>query len=216
MTSWRSRGAAAVSRAPATPRVDEAAIDALFAQYADVEDPDWISLTGFSKIAEAFGLDPETDTKVLVMAWKLKSIEKPGEIAKREFREGMTAMGIDSLQKLKDLIPSFDPGFMEHKEFSEFYRFCFKFNREEASKKTLEKEVVVALLPMLLENGRSPFVKSFCAFLETAPLARVSADEWNSFLMFSTAFPSGNISGIDEDSSWPTLIDDFVEYLQKR
>ena len=39
----------------------------------------------------------------------------------------------------------FDPGFMEHKEFSEFYRFCFKFNREEASKKTLEKEVVIAV-----------------------------------------------------------------------
>ena len=40
------------------------------------------------------------------MAWKLKSGQKPGEIAKQEFRDGMTAMGVDSLQKLKDLVPS--------------------------------------------------------------------------------------------------------------
>lgn len=213
MASWRSRGAAAAQ--PTQPRVNEEAVSALFDQYADKEDPDWMSMTGFSKLAEACGLEPETDVKVLVMAWKLKSAQKPGEIAKQEFRDGMVAMGIDSLQKLKDLVPSFDPGFMEHKEFSEFYRFCFKFNREEASKKTLEKEVVAALLPMLLDNGRSPFVKDFCAFMEeSTSLSRVSADEWNSFLMFSNAFPSGTVTGFDEDSSWPTLIDEFVEYLQ--
>jgi hypothetical protein len=55
---------------------------------------------------EACGLDPETDVKVLVMAWKLKSAQKPGEIAKQEFQDGMTAMGIDSLPKLKALVPS--------------------------------------------------------------------------------------------------------------
>jgi hypothetical protein len=56
MASWRSRGAAAAAPAPsrsaAAPRVDEASIAALFGQYADSEDPDWMSMTGFSKLAE--------------------------------------------------------------------------------------------------------------------------------------------------------------------
>jgi len=33
-------------------------------------------------------MDPETDVRVLVLAWKLKSEEKPGEIKKSEFRAG--------------------------------------------------------------------------------------------------------------------------------
>jgi len=40
------------------------------------------------------------------------------------------------------LVSQLDPGFMEHKEFREFYRFCFKFNREDAQKKTIEKDMV--------------------------------------------------------------------------
>jgi hypothetical protein len=33
-------------------------------------------------------MDPETDVRVLVLAWKLKSEEKPGEIKKAEFCAG--------------------------------------------------------------------------------------------------------------------------------
>ncbi len=39
-------------------------------------------------------------------------------------------MGMDSLEGLKKVLPSLDPGFMEHTQFREFYRFAFQFSRE--------------------------------------------------------------------------------------
>ena len=100
-------------------------------------------------------MDPETDVRVLVLAWKLKSEEKPGEIKKSEFRAGyvhfypkylrlskwhcgdsheptsayilllsMQEMRCESVEELKTrALPSLDLGFMEHKEFREFYRY---------------------------------------------------------------------------------------------
>jgi hypothetical protein len=47
------------------------------------------------------GLDAETDVRVLVLCWKLKSAEKPGEIKKEEFLAGMREMGVDSKAALK-------------------------------------------------------------------------------------------------------------------
>lgn len=200
--------------APPAPRVDVKAITAVFEKYAD-DGEDWITMGGISNLATDCGLDAETDVSALVMAWKLKSCARPGEISKEEFVAGMSEMRIDSVTQLKDMVPSFDVGFMEHKEFQEFFRFCFKFNREDVQKKTLEKDLVIQLLPMLL-GGRSPYTDKFCAFLhESAAVSRISADEWNSFILFSKEFEAGSVEAFEDDGAWPTLIDDFVEYLRK-
>ena len=37
---------------------------------------------------------------------------------------------------------------MDNKEFRDFYRFCFQFNRE-GTHRTLEKDLVLVLLPMV-------------------------------------------------------------------
>ena len=102
-------------------------------------------------------LDPETDVRVLVMAWKLKSKAKPGEIRKEEFQAGMSSMGCDSVEALKAQLPTMDPGFMEHKEFRDFYRFCFQFNRE-GTQRTIEKvsETTDRPLPEPLPTPRTP------------------------------------------------------------
>ena len=74
-------------------------------------------------------VDAATDVRALALAWKLKSGEKPGAIRKSEFVAGMQALRSDSIAELKrQVLHTLDPGFMEHKEFREFYRFCFKFN----------------------------------------------------------------------------------------
>jgi hypothetical protein len=52
------------------------------------------------------GIDPETDVRTLVLAWKLKSKERPGEIKLEEFIEGMQEIGVNSVAGLKSIIPS--------------------------------------------------------------------------------------------------------------
>jgi hypothetical protein len=34
----------------------------------------------------------------------------------------MTREGVDSVERLKRLLPALDPGFMDHAQFKEFYR----------------------------------------------------------------------------------------------
>jgi len=50
-------------------------------------------------------MDPETDVRVLVLAWKLKSAERPGEVSKKEWLAGMAAMEVDTVKGLKAKLP---------------------------------------------------------------------------------------------------------------
>lgn len=58
--------------------------------------------------------------------------------------------------QLREQLPSFDLGFMEHDEFREFYRFCFQFSRE-GTHRTIERDVAVPLLQIV---SHSQFVWS--------------------------------------------------------
>ena len=55
----------------------------------------------------------------------------------------------------------------------------------------------------------------FTVFSIKAPIARVSADEWNSFLEFSKDFSSGSLDSWEDDGAWPSLLDDFVDFARK-
>jgi len=112
--------------------------------------------------------------------------------------------------------PQMDTGFMEHKEFRDFYRFAFKFNREDAQKKTLDRDTVVVLLPMLL-MGRMRLATQIVRFL-TGPCkaTTVSSDEWNSILEFCREFDDKGLEAYDsDDGAWPSMLDDFVEWALK-
>lgn len=173
----------------------EAAVDKIFATIADESDPTIATMDGICALCEKLDLDPFEDVRVLVLLWKLGSKEKPAQITKEEFTTGCTLLQIDSMAKLKALIPSLDLGFMDQAEFKDFYKvrayacvqvcvyginslvflqlmvrffwqFCFQFNRQ-GTYRTLDKEMVQALLAMTLK-GRIPEdrLDTFCAFLE--------------------------------------------------
>ena len=101
-------------------------------------------------------------------------------------------------------------------------QFCFQFNRA-GTHKTLEKDLVVALLRMCLSGGGriTPHrLDTFCDFLETTKdesYSKLTLDQWRSFLDFSYEFPDeGALEGYDEGmSAWPVLIDEYVEYMEK-
>ena len=212
----RPSKAAEEPSASSTSSIDPARLEAIFEGYSDAEDPEWMMGEGLEKLCTEMEVDAATDVRALALAWKLKSGEKPGAIRKSEFVAGMQALRSDSIAELKrQVLHTLDPGFMEHKEFREFYRFCFKFNREDAAKKTIEKDIVMVLLPMVMSN-RSQHTDKFVQFLGEAPKARVSHDEWSSFLEFSKEFSDKDISAYEDDGAWPSLLDDFIEWLRSK
>lgn len=137
----------------------------LFNSFADDDDPEIISMEGISKLGEQLEMDPSSDVRLLVLLWKLGALSKPGSITKTEFLNGMKKLKKDSIKGLKSITPSFDLGFLERQEFRDLYRFVFKFNLE-GTHKTLEKDMVIALLGLVLDTNRAPHLNYFIEFLQ--------------------------------------------------
>jgi hypothetical protein len=144
---------------------DETKILDLFNSFADDDDPETISMEGISKLGEQLDMDPASDVRLLVLLWKLGAVSKPGLITKTEFITGMKKIRKDSIKGLKSISPSFDLGFLERQQFRELYRFVFKFNLE-GTHKTLEKDMVIALLGLVLDTNRAPHLNHFIEFLQ--------------------------------------------------
>ena len=201
---------------------NEAKLNALFNEFANEEDSEVMDMDGIERMCAQVGIsDPGGDVRALVLCWKLGgcTVEplKPGCIKRAEFVGTMLTMRLDSTKALAKTLPTLDTGFMENKEFQEFFRFVHKFSREEGTqKKFLEKAFVMELLPIVIDNTRAPHLPLFMAFLSTQPdSTTISGDEWASFLMFNSNVGL-DMHGYDESSAWPVLLDEYVEWREEK
>jgi hypothetical protein len=189
------------------------------------------------------GVDALEDIRILVLLFKLGcAANPPGQLTQSEWMKGCGNLGsgagghgggsspsVDSWESLQtQVLPGLDTGFMDVAEFRDFYKFCFQFNRV-GTHRTLDKDLVVALLPMVLK-GRLPVsstsadsndnrLDTFLEFLEKGDdqqlYSRITLDQWTSFLDFCLEVP--NLENYDESTSaWPVLIDEYVEYVEAK
>lgn len=210
MTSRRGKW----GRQSSTSSVDEAAVSAMFDEISDHDDPSFANMEGISLLCEQLGIDPLEDIRILVLLHKLGANSKPAQILRSEWTSGCQKLQVDSVDKIKMLLPSLDLGFMERAEFRDFFKFCFKFNLE-GTHKTLDKDLVIALVDLTLQGRidkeRISTFQSFLKTTEDSSYKRITLDQWLSFLDFSIECVDFN--EYDEDSSaWPVLIDDYVDY----
>ena len=190
--------------------MSEKKLNALFDSFADPEDPESMDLEGIGRICEEMGVDPNTDVLALVVPWKLGAVKRPGCLAREEFVAGMKKLKKDTVNGLKGLLPSFDTGFLERDEFRDFYKFAFRFSLE-GTKRTLEKELVMDLLPIVVDANRAPHLPHFLLFLEACEHKVITLDQWQSFLQFSQT-TALDCKDFDEDGAWPILLDEYVEF----
>lgn len=192
---------------------DEAAVTTLAESLLDEDDPELISMEGISMLSEQLEINPESDVRLLVLLWKLGASSKPGAITKTEFIEGMKTIRKNSVSDLKSHLATLDPGFLERPEFREFYKFVFQFSRE-GTYKTIEKEVVSSLLPIVLDTNRAPHLESFLEFMKGCKETRITMDQWDSFLQFNYTV-NYDCKNYDDDGAWPLLLDEYVEYRKE-
>ncbi|KAJ1462892.1 Cullin binding-domain-containing protein [Pelagophyceae sp. CCMP2097] len=203
----RVRRTAPVVAQPPVPAVDKKAIEALFDRWADEED--LLTMTGIAAMADDIGIDACSDVRVLALCWRLGAA-KPAEVSRAEWDVGMEKMRLDSLDQLRAFTLALDPAKLDMKTFRDFFKFVFLFSRE-STHRTIEKDLVLVLLPIAI-GDRSPHTSNFVAFLTGhAATARVTLDQWTSFLEFSDKVAL-DFSGYDADASaWPLLLDEYVE-----
>ena len=193
-------------------RVNKADIKALFEKWAD--EPGLMTMDGISTMSEVLGMDASSDVRLLALCWRLGA-KKPAQIDQEEFEAGMERLGCDDVGKLQALVATLEPSELDHRTFRDFFKFVFLFSRE-GTHRTLEKDIVHALLPIAI-GDRSCHTTAFLKFLDegTQPNQRVTLDQWTSFLEFSVKVKS-DFSGYEQDGAWPLLLDEFVEYQLKR
>jgi DCN1-like protein 4/5 len=69
----------------------------------------------------------------------------------------------------------------------------------------------VELLNMVLDSNRCIHLTNFLEFLQTTSYKSLSLDQWDSFYLFSQSIDL-DCSNYDEDSAWPILLDEYVEW----
>jgi len=176
-----------------------------------------MDMEGIGALCDDIDLDPSADIRALVMMWKLGAAAKPGEISSSEWNKGCESLNLSSVDDLKKLLPALDTGFLDPSEFRKFFKFVFQFSRE-GTNKTIEKDMVVALLQMVLAGRNNLHLNSFCEFLESSgdENNRISLDSWTSFLDFSMNTSESTEEYDMDEGAWPVLIDEYVEWKQKK
>ena len=190
----------------------EASFDKFYAADTSRSDPTSIGPIHLMELATALNIPPD-DLVMYVILWKLKC-QTPQTVKKDEWVKGLTAMKIESLDKLKAALPTLRNEISNANNFRDFYCFLFDWMRDNATAKFISNETAVAMWQLLFSP---PSPKSFSLlpkwldFMQNVFKKGVSKDLWKQTLEFSAV----TLDKYDPNSSWPTAMDEFVEWAKK-
>eukprot|EP01102_Stenamoeba_stenopodia_P018997 TRINITY_DN7058_c0_g1_i1.p1 TRINITY_DN7058_c0_g1~~TRINITY_DN7058_c0_g1_i1.p1 ORF type:complete len:250 (+),score=59.85 TRINITY_DN7058_c0_g1_i1:168-917(+) len=185
--------------------VDRNKIKEAFDQFKD--ESGTVSGENLEKFAQAIGVNAD-DIILFAFAWKCNA-KQLGEFTETEFVEGFTKLRVDSIQKLRDQVPTLREDLKKDAVFKEFYSFMFDYIKER-DQKSLGFEVAYELWPMLLKD-KFAYLDQWLAFLKQNYSHRsIARDTWMQLLEFTkvTDLNDYNFSG-----AWPVVIDEFVDHM---
>ncbi|KAL5208664.1 hypothetical protein ABZP36_033099 [Zizania latifolia] len=172
-------------------------------------DADMIMVEGISQLCEDLLVDPQ-DIVMLVISWHMKA-STMCEFSHEEFIGGLQSIGVDSIEMLREKLPSLRAELKDDQKFREIYNFAFSWAKEK-SQKSLSLETAIGMWQLLINERRWPLIDSWCQFLLVRHNKAISRDTWSQLLEFvKTIDPQ--LTNYDEEGAWPYLIDEFVEYL---
>ncbi|KAF3908393.1 hypothetical protein ABW21_db0200189 [Orbilia brochopaga] len=166
---------------------------------------------------EALGLGLE-DYTVLALS---KALDSPsmGEFTRKGFVDGWSQLGADTMDKMKEKVNALRKS-MDTNEafFKEVYLWTFNWAKLASQQKSLPLENAVEWWKLLLSNKfPGHHLDRWIDFLTTKWNKSVPRDTWNmlySFALFAQGDPT--LASYDEMSSWPSVIDGYVEFYREQ
>lgn len=189
--------------------VDRKRLDSLYNKYRDPHETEKIGADGVISFLTDLSLHPE-DRQVLIIAWKLKAGTQC-EFTREEFMTGMSELGCDSVEKLKQKLTALDSELKDVTKFRDLYYFTFNYAKN-PGQKNLDLDMAIAYWNIVL-GGRFKFLPFWTRFLTEHHKRAIPRDTWNLLLDFSIII-NEDMSNYDEEGAWPVLIDDFVEWAR--
>ncbi|KAF2111468.1 Cullin binding-domain-containing protein [Lophiotrema nucula] len=204
----------------------ESKLRSLFDKYRDdpKNSPDIIGVDGSMKYLDAIGVNLEGLDSFAAM----EIIQAPsmGEISRDGFVNGWAAVGADSIEKQKAHINFLKKSLPSDKtKFTEIYKFSFQLGKT-AQQKAIPLENAAGFWELLFSSPmspvqwrtpNSPWIDWWGEFLTSKWKKSVNKDMWNETLKFAQmTLDDEQISFWNEESSWPSVIDDFVEFVKEK
>lgn len=164
---------------------------------------------GFQALVEELGYGEE-DVLSFIVSWKLQA-RRLGVISRQEFLEGLSAMRVDSMAKLKEkLVPELLAQYTSKRK--EVFMYAYQLARLPGAR-TLDLESAGILLPLFLPPKEFVHTAPFAAFLRDQQTYRaINKDQWSQTYDFLTTMDA-TCSTYSDDGAWPCMIDAYVEYV---
>lgn len=196
----------------AVSKINTKTVEKIFDKYKDADD-DKVLAEGVSQFCDDLDVDPE-DVVMVVISYKMRA-EYMCEFTKEEFVSGFVEMGVDSMAKLKEKLPSLRNSLKDFRTFKEVYVFAFGWSRDKGQK-SVSLEVAMAMWRLLFSpSAEWPLIDLFLEYVGSNYKNAVSKDTWTQLLNFMKTI-NADLGNYDEEGAWPCLIDDFVEWARER
>jgi len=189
----------------------ESELAILYEKYADPPTEDgeeFIGPDGVERFCNDLALAPDS-IQILCLCYNLKA-KTMGYFSKQEFLEGLKALKVQTIpgiiSKSNDLVKELE----DAKTFKQLYEFAYNFAKGE--KKMIDIETADAMMQIVV-GDRLYFAPLFLKFLKQSSHKGLNIDQWMCFLEFAKT-TNKDLSNYDESSSWPLILDDFVEWVK--
>ncbi|KAL6555135.1 hypothetical protein OROGR_006393 [Orobanche gracilis] len=157
-----------------------------------------------------------TDVRILMLAWKMNA-QTQGYFTQDEWRRGLKALRIDTINKLKKALPELEKEVLKSENFEDFYNYAFHYCLTEEKQKCLDIESTCILIDLVLGFQYQPQVDSFIKFLKIQSDYKVmNKDQWTNFLRFCQEISFPDLQNYDICGAWPVLLDNFVDWLKQK
>ncbi|KAI4630482.1 hypothetical protein J4E80_001418 [Alternaria sp. BMP 0032] len=200
-------------------------LNKLFDRYqeAGAPDKDIVGVEGTMRYFDDTGVDAEG----LDALAALEIVQAPtmGEMSRDGFVKGWLERHCDTIDKQKSYLKILKSELSGNKDvFTRVYKYTFTIAKT-ADQRAVPLEMATVYWELLFSsplsavqwsNPNTPWLTWWTEFLNTSWKKSVNKDMWNETLKFAQLSLEDETMGFwNEESSWPSVIDDFVEFVKK-
>ncbi|KAK3065826.1 Scaffold-type E3 ligase [Teratosphaeriaceae sp. CCFEE 6253] len=197
-------------------------LNSTFDKYRDdvKNEPDLIDVQGTSALLNQLQIELD-DVGALIFS-ELVASPSLGKITRDGFVDGWADANIDSLPKMRNLVLQRRSALTtDPPAFKGVYNHTFTLALAPGAK-TLPLEMAIEFWRMLFtppaydwRTSRTPWLEYWLEFLQAKKTKAVNKDLWKQTLDFAEATMRDDSLGFwTEESSWPSVIDEFVEWVK--
>jgi DCN1-like protein 1/2 len=180
---------------------------------------------GTMKYFEALGIDLSDVSSFIVS--EILQCPTMGEITREGFTDGWSDLGVDTIDKQKKLVQSRRAtiGQPVHREIlKKVYKHTFKLLLTGAGQRSVDKGTCIEMWKVLFKapalDWRTPttnWLELWTEFVEANSIKMINSDVWQQTFKFAEeSIKEESLSWWSEESAWPALVDEFVEWIKEK